>query len=165
MVFLCRLIGSQSLVLALAVAGLGDAQAIKRQSTTSPTGTLQVYQTTPELFAGKSFAPCLTSDCSNPQQVLQPQACLHSWRRPTRSSSPMIRWRLRSQSQTILSIRVSSAYLATRALIIHTPSALGSMNIHFPKAPISPKFMPFCVMERDTRTLPLGLRLCYSGNV
>lgn len=63
MVLLKRLVGSQSLVLALAVEGLGDTEAVKRQATSSPTETLQVFQTTPELFAGKSFAPILTSDC------------------------------------------------------------------------------------------------------
>lgn len=65
MVILTRLNGSQSLFLALAVAGLGDAEAIKRQATSSPVGTLQVFQTTPELFAGKSFVPFLASNCLN----------------------------------------------------------------------------------------------------
>lgn len=65
MVILTRLNGCHSLFLALAVAGLGDAEAIKRQATSSSVGTLQVFQTTPELFAGKSLVPFLPLNCLN----------------------------------------------------------------------------------------------------
>ena len=57
---LTRLVGIQLIVLALAVAGQGNPEAVKRQAASSATGTLQVFQTTPELFAGNSFDPILT---------------------------------------------------------------------------------------------------------
>ena len=54
-----RLTSSQSFVSALAATSLGNTGALKRQALSSPTGTLQVFQTTPELFAGKPLAHAL----------------------------------------------------------------------------------------------------------
>lgn len=59
MVSLNCLVGIQSIVLALVVTGLSNPEAVKRQAVSSATGTLQVFQTTPELFAGNSFDPIL----------------------------------------------------------------------------------------------------------
>ncbi len=49
MVSLNCLVGIQSIVLALVVTGLSNPEAVKRQAVSSATGTLQVFQTTPEL--------------------------------------------------------------------------------------------------------------------
>ena len=64
MSILYGLVGSQLLVSALVVAVLGHGEEVKRQAVTSATGTpAQVFQTTPELFAGKAFAPIVLLGC------------------------------------------------------------------------------------------------------